>query len=91
MLAKRTGAVVLPVLNTREPDGRWTLEVRPPIDWEANEDPAFEIALNTSRYAAAQEAVILAHPEQWLWSHRRFKGDLSTLRDTEWTEKRVRS
>jgi KDO2-lipid IV(A) lauroyltransferase len=89
MLAKRTGAPVLPVVNYREPDGRYRIEIRPPIRWEEG-DPATEVAANTARFAGLLEKDIFAHPEQWLWIHRRFKGDLSPIREGEWAEGRAR-
>jgi KDO2-lipid IV(A) lauroyltransferase len=90
-LAKRTGAVVLPVINYRTPDGRWKVIIRPAIEWVASEDPAFELAQNTARYASELEKDIYAHPDQWLWIHRRFKGELGPLREGEWNEGRARS
>jgi KDO2-lipid IV(A) lauroyltransferase len=90
-LAKRTGAVVLPVVNYRTPDGRWKVIIRPPVDWVASDDAPYELAENTALYAADLERDIYAHPDQWLWIHRRFKGDLGPLRKGEWSEGRARS
>jgi KDO2-lipid IV(A) lauroyltransferase len=89
-LARRTGAVVLPVVNYRE-GGRLVVDIQAPIQWEADPDPARELAVNTARYAARIEEHIRAHPEQWLWTHRRFKGDLSPLRPDEWAQGRARA
>jgi KDO2-lipid IV(A) lauroyltransferase len=89
MLAKRTGAPVLPVLNYREPSGRYRVVIRPPLEWQ-EADPEIDIAVNTARYAALLEKDVLAHPEQWLWTHRRFKGNLGALREGEWAEGRAR-
>lgn len=90
LLAKRTGAPVLPVVNSRRPDGRFVVEVREPLRWIDDPDPAVELAANTAHYAATLQGDILAHPGQWLWIHRRFKGDLSPLREGEWSEGRAR-
>jgi len=38
-----------------------------------------ELQLNTTEYVAALEKHIRAHPEQWLWIHRRFKGELGEV------------
>ncbi|MGZ3689436.1 MAG: lysophospholipid acyltransferase family protein, partial [Bdellovibrionota bacterium] len=86
MVAKRTGAVVLPVVNYRLPDGRTKIEIAPPLEWEAHGNVNEELARNTARYAEVLQSHILAHPENWLWIHRRFKGDLSPLRLGEWSE-----
>ncbi len=89
-LAKRTGAVVLPVFNYRKPDGHWVLEIAPAIEWETHDDPHYELALNTSRYSQVIEQSILKRPEQWLWTHRRFKGNLDPLLPDEWSQARAR-
>ncbi len=92
-LVKRTEAELLPVENYRTPDGRWKVIVHPPLEWirsEENQDSHLELAKNTSNYANVLEKMIRAHPEQWLWTHRRFKGDLEPLRKDEWNEPRVR-
>lgn len=99
-LARRTGAAILPVVNYRVAGGRWVVDIRPPLAWRAAADEGaeadagagapLELAENTAAYSAYLEADILAHPEQWLWIHRRFKGDLSPLRDGEWAEGRAR-
>lgn len=90
VLARRTGSPVLPVANYRKPDGRWVVEIQPPVEWIADEHPEREIARNTARYTEVLEKLIRAHPDQWLWTHRRFKGDLSELRPGEWEEGRPR-
>ena len=90
VLAKRTGAEVLPVVNYRLPNGRHVVEIRPAATWQSASDPARETALNTAAYAALLEQDVRSHPEQWLWVHRRFKGDLSPLRPDEWSEGRIR-
>jgi KDO2-lipid IV(A) lauroyltransferase len=90
LLAKRTGAAVVPVVNYRVPGGRYVVEIRPALPWIGDPDPGREIAVNTARYAELLEADVRAHPGQWLWTHRRFKGDLSPLRPEEWSEGRAR-
>lgn len=90
MLAKRTGAAVLPVSNHLAPDGRRVVEIEPEIPWIGNQDANLELALNTAEYARVLERHIRAHPGEWLWIHRRFKGDLKALREGEWMEGRPR-
>ncbi|MGK5081837.1 lysophospholipid acyltransferase family protein [Bdellovibrionota bacterium FG-1] len=99
-LAKRTGAVVLSVVNYRSLDGRWKVEIGPPVEWQQVDRPqqggiaensTYELALNTASYSARLEKDIYTHPGQWLWTHRRFKGDLQPLRPGEWYEGRARA
>lgn len=89
-LVKRTGAAVVPVVNYRLADGNWRVEIEPALSWVSDADPHRELALNTAHYAKVIEAHVRLHPEQWLWTHRRFKGDLSPLRNDEWTQPRAR-
>jgi KDO2-lipid IV(A) lauroyltransferase len=89
-LAKRTGAAVLPVVSYRDNHGKFRVEIRPALKWESGQEPQREIATNTARFAAELEKDIYAHPEQWLWTHRRFKGDLGPLRSDEWDQGRSR-
>lgn len=90
-LVKRTGAKILPVLNFRTADGRFQVEIGEPIEWITSSDSKTELALNTSIYAKKIQEMIYQHPEQWLWIHRRFKGNLSALREDEWQGGRARS
>ncbi len=78
-LAKRTGAVILPVYNLRRDDGSYIIVIEPALPWITDTDPERELRLNTEAYTARIEAQIRMHPAQWLWSHRRFKGDLGPL------------
>ena len=90
LLARRTGAPVLPAVNYRLPDGGFRLEVRPALEWIPREDAGEELGVNTAYYSEIIEKDIRNHPEQWLWTHRRFKGDLTPLREGEWREGRAR-
>jgi KDO2-lipid IV(A) lauroyltransferase len=89
-LVKRTGAAVVPVVNYRRADGKFVTHIRPALEWVATVDPNAEIGENTARFARVLEKDIYDHPEQWLWTHRRFKGDLGPLRPGEWLEGRSR-
>jgi Kdo2-lipid IVA lauroyltransferase/acyltransferase len=90
VLAKRTGAQVIPFKNYRREDGRVVVEAGAAVPWQTHENPDVELALNTAAYTAIVEEQIREHPAQWLWSHRRFKGDLTPLREGEWEEGRRR-
>ena len=90
-LAKRTGASVLPVLNHRDISDRCLVEIQPPVAWKSDPCAVRELAENTASYTAILEGHIRRYPEQWLWTHKRFKGDLSVLREGEWSEARPRT
>lgn len=90
-LARRTGAAVLPVVNYRQADGTYVTEISPEAAWIHDDDPTRELAINTAAFARRIESDVRAHPDQWLWTHRRFKGDLSPLAPDEWSAGRKRS
>ena len=73
VIALATGAPVIPAACWREPEGRHVLRFEEPV-------PAVDVAnvnesiLRTTRaYNAAIERLVLRHPEQWWWVHRRWK------------------
>lgn len=73
-LSLRTGAAVVPVAVFPEPDGRYRFVARPAIlPPEGARDDEEAVAALTRRYLEAAEADIRAHPEMWLWMHRRWK------------------
>jgi KDO2-lipid IV(A) lauroyltransferase len=90
LLAKRTGAPVHPAHAVRQADGKFRVGIGPAIEWISDPNPNREIALNTANYAAILEKAIRAQPDQWLWTHRRFKGDLGPVRPGEWEGRRPR-
>lgn len=73
IIARATGAPVVPAGTWRGADGRHVLrfeEALPLIDCS---DATESIRRNTRAYNAALERFILQHPEQWFWAHRRWK------------------
>jgi KDO2-lipid IV(A) lauroyltransferase len=73
VLALSTGAPVVPAASWREPDGCHVLRFEDPLPLIEHEDANEAIRLNTRAYNAALERMILRHPEQWWWVHRRWK------------------
>jgi KDO2-lipid IV(A) lauroyltransferase len=72
VLAARTGAAVLPAFLFREGFERHRLWVGPEIPLSAG--PRKEATReSTARFSQAVEEVVRAHPEQWIWLHRRWK------------------
>lgn len=67
-MALKYGAALIPIYGIRQPDG---LSFRIWVDAEIPEDTpaAMTQALNDSL-----EVQVRAHPEQWFWIHRRWKG-----------------
>jgi KDO2-lipid IV(A) lauroyltransferase len=73
ILALNTGAPVIPACTWREPDGTHVLRFENPVPLIECEDIGEAIRLNTRSYNAALERMLLRHPEQWIWMHRRWK------------------
>ena len=88
-LARRFDAPVLPIVNYRTSGGKFVVDIRPPVPFDGASDSR-GLGVNTARYVAVVEQDIKAHPDQWLWIHRRFKGDLGPLRPEEWDRPRAR-
>jgi KDO2-lipid IV(A) lauroyltransferase len=73
VIAIATGAPVIPACSWREPDGTHVLEFLPALTAIIGEDVDAEIQRNTRAYNQALEQLIVRHPEQWWWVHRRWK------------------
>jgi len=76
MVARQSGAPVIPAVSHRRPDGRHVMRFHPPLEWISAEHHREEIYLNTLGYNRVLEKYVLEHPDQWLWAHRRWKMDL---------------
>jgi KDO2-lipid IV(A) lauroyltransferase len=81
LIAQASGAPVLPASSWRGPDGRHVLRFEDPLELVQREDVGEEIRANTRLFNASLERIILRHPEQWWWVHRRWK---------EWPAKKTR-
>lgn len=73
VIALATGAPVVPAASWREPDGRHVLRFEDPLPTIEHDDTNEAIRLNTRAYNAALERMILRHPDQWWWAHRRWR------------------
>ncbi len=73
VIALATGAPVVPAASWREPDGRHVLRFEEALPVIECEDVNEAIRKNTRAYNAALERLVLRHPEQWFWVHRRWK------------------
>jgi Kdo2-lipid IVA lauroyltransferase/acyltransferase len=73
LLAMTTGAPVIPSSSWREPDGTHVLRFEEPLPLIECDDVGEAIRCNTRAYNASLERMLLRHPEQWIWMHRRWK------------------
>ncbi|MGH8851470.1 MAG: 4'-phosphopantetheinyl transferase superfamily protein [Casimicrobiaceae bacterium] len=73
ILALATGAPVVPASSWREPDGSHILRFEEALPLIESDKVSEEIRCNTRAYNAMLEILVLRHPEQWFWVHRRWK------------------
>jgi KDO2-lipid IV(A) lauroyltransferase len=69
-LAAISGTTVLPYFFRRLPDGRYRVDIGPPLAGI----PSHDAAADTVRLFAALESYIRQAPEQYLWLYKKFKG-----------------
>lgn len=72
LLARKTGAPVLPLFMIRE-NGGFIARFLPPVPPAQTGDKTRDVEINTARYNAVYEELIRQYPEQWFWVHRRWK------------------
>ena len=68
-LVRRAGAVLLPFWYRRDGDGRYRIQVLPPLEGF----PGPDATADTARVMAALEGLVRRCPTQYLWLHQRFK------------------
>jgi KDO2-lipid IV(A) lauroyltransferase len=73
LIALSTGVPVLPAYSWREPDGSHVLRFEEPLPLIEEADIGDAIRRNTRAYNEVIERMLLRHPEQWIWMHRRWK------------------
>lgn len=73
-LALISGAPVLPVFIVRQPDRRsHRIVIEEEIQVRRSGDLQADIEENTRRFVAAIEDVVRRYPQQFLWTHRRYR------------------
>ena len=73
VIALATGAPVLPAACWREDDGSHVLRFEAPVAAVDVANVNESIVRTTRAYNAALERLVVRHPEQWWWVHRRWK------------------
>jgi len=73
VLAIRTGAPAIPAFIHRRADGTHRVEIHPPLSIPQTNDEPEAVRLLTANATAMIERQVRAHPEQWVWMHRRWR------------------
>jgi KDO2-lipid IV(A) lauroyltransferase len=81
VLARRTGAALVPAFVHLDAEGRHRIVLRPEIVPAENLRGASRLRDLVRRWNAVLEAEIRAHPEQWVWFHRRWKSQPVPIAD----------
>lgn len=71
-LAAQSGAPVIPIFMTREPEETLCVRIHAPLAPPPDRRPA-SIQEATQRYTRVIEDAIRARPDQWIWMHRRWR------------------
>lgn len=73
MLSLRRRCPVIPAFIHRCPDGTHRLEIQPPLPTPSTGSAESRIEELTAASTARIERQVRAHPEQWVWTHRRWR------------------
>jgi KDO2-lipid IV(A) lauroyltransferase len=69
-----SGAPVVPAFIVREPDMRsHRIEIQDEVPIQRSGDAAADIEENTRRFVKVVEDMVRRYPEQFLWTHRRYR------------------
>jgi KDO2-lipid IV(A) lauroyltransferase len=73
-LVQISGAPVVPVFLVRQPDNRsHRLLIGDEVELQRSDDATADIEENTRRFVVPIEAMVRRYPEQFLWTHRRYR------------------
>jgi len=72
-LALRAECPMIPAFAFRRPDGSHLVEVHPPLPKPEEGSFDEQVRQLTATATTAIESQIRAHPEQWVWMHRRWR------------------
>ena len=81
ILARRTGATVLPMFIIRQKDNSQKIIIEPPVDVIDDEDQDKAVALLCQKFATIIETNIKKYPTQWYWINKKHKSH--QLRDRQ--------
>lgn len=73
LLARRTGAGIVPLFVIRKGPGRYRIEINEPVQVTRTPDKHADLKKNTRKINRIFEAYIMNYPRHWFWLHRRWK------------------
>jgi KDO2-lipid IV(A) lauroyltransferase len=72
-LARHYDCPVHGARTIRLADGRFRVELTPPLDMPRDEEGLIDVDAGTAKVMATVEGWVREHPEQWLWLHNRWR------------------
>ncbi len=72
VLAKASGAVLLPVFIIREGAGH-VIAIDEPVELTDTGNKENDLVSNTQKWSDVVESYVRKYPDQWVWMHRRWK------------------
>ncbi len=84
LLARRTGASIVPLFVMRKGPGRYRIQINEPLVLVRTADETSDLRKNTRKLNEIFEDYIRRYPQHWFWLHRRWKDipGLDALYDT---------
>jgi len=73
LLARRTGASIVPLFFIRKGPGRYRAEINEPLEVTRTADETGDLKRDTRRLNQIFEDYIRRYPHHWFWLHRRWK------------------
>jgi KDO2-lipid IV(A) lauroyltransferase len=73
VMAKRTGAMIIPCFIIRQKDDSHKIIFEPPLDLEEDKNDKDSVLKNIQRLTSVIETYIRKYPAEWSWIHRRWK------------------
>lgn len=73
LLARRTGAKIIPIYSIRREDGGIEIHIQKPVNLIEKDKIREEILLNTLLFSKIIESWIREYPHYWFWVHNRWK------------------
>jgi KDO2-lipid IV(A) lauroyltransferase len=74
VLALKFGCPILSGVMIRMPDGRFRVEIDEPLKHQPTGDDEKDVVALTQAFTSRLENHIRRYPDQWLWTHRRWRG-----------------
>lgn len=76
VLARRTGAAIIPCFIIRQKDDTHKIVFEKPLELEEGKDDKEDILINIQKLTVIIESYIRKYPAEWSWIHRRWKSQM---------------